>query len=325
MQRKGSLVLDKKDKHLLYLLDVNARTPFSELGKKTRISKQLVKYRIERLQKEGIVKGYYPLIDHSKLGFIPIRVYIKFTGLNPSKKKEIIDYLSGEAKVWIVGLLSGKWDLVFGISIRKVGDFHEFWDKFLEFYLQFVKSYSSSIYSPIYHYSTSYLIDSKDFSRVRIIGEGEKADFDSKDILILKALSLDARSSLLDISSKVRLSPKSVHLRIKRMESAGIIQGYRALVDLDKLGYEHFKVEIRLVDYRNLSRLLPLCHSHPNIYEVNKTIGNETIELEFHVRSINEMNSIIGSIENSLPNTVGSVDYLQIMSIEKITFMPDIK
>jgi Lrp/AsnC family leucine-responsive transcriptional regulator len=59
---------------------------------------------------------------------------------------------------------------------------------------------------------------------------------DQRDLAILRVLQTDARATYSDISKKVGLSPSSVHQRVRKLEEAGVIQGYRAVVDFESLG-----------------------------------------------------------------------------------------
>lgn len=61
---------------------------------------------------------------------------------------------------------------------------------------------------------------------------------DETDVKILKALTLDARLSSRQIAKQCDISIGTVLSRIKKMESEGIITGYTALLDQEKLGYE---------------------------------------------------------------------------------------
>jgi DNA-binding Lrp family transcriptional regulator len=58
------------------------------------------------------------------------------------------------------------------------------------------------------------------------------------DLKILKGLLADARFSSRQIAKNVGVSVGTVLSRIKRMEEGGIIKGYSALLDHEKLGYE---------------------------------------------------------------------------------------
>jgi len=60
---------------------------------------------------------------------------------------------------------------------------------------------------------------------------------DETDVKILKALTLNARLSSRQIAKQSGVSIGTVLSRIKRMEEEGIIKGYSALLDHEKLGY----------------------------------------------------------------------------------------
>ena len=322
MKRKTVLKLDKRDRQLLYFLDLNGRASFSELAKKTAMSKQLVKYRIDRLEKEGFIKGYYAMIDTSKLGYITFRTYLKFRNLTPKNKEEIINYLKNQDEIWAVVLIVGKWDVALGISVKDIYHFYDIWESFLKKYINKIKDYKISIYSPIYHFSKAYLTEQQDNSKIRILGGRTAEEVDEKDIKILKLISKNARMPLISIANELKMSAEVVNYRIKQLEKKEIIQGYRAMIDIDKLGYEFYKVEIRLSRYDNFNSILEFCHRHPNIYQIDKTIGGETLEVEFHVRSLKEMLNIIEEFEKTFPEIIENFDYLTVLSEEKTTYMP---
>jgi len=61
---------------------------------------------------------------------------------------------------------------------------------------------------------------------------------DETDVKILKTLLSDARLSSRQIAKQCGVSIGTVLSRIKKMEKEGIIKGYSALLDDEKLGYE---------------------------------------------------------------------------------------
>ncbi|HTV86261.1 MAG TPA: Lrp/AsnC family transcriptional regulator [Dyella sp.] len=64
-----------------------------------------------------------------------------------------------------------------------------------------------------------------------------KPEWDAKDWQLLEALQHDARLGYAELGRKVRLSAPAVAERVKRMEDAGVITGYRAVIDPKRLGY----------------------------------------------------------------------------------------
>ena len=53
---------------------------------------------------------------------------------------------------------------------------------------------------------------------------------------ILRLLATDGRMSYTDLGKATGLSTSAVHQRVKRLEKAGVISGYRALIDPAALG-----------------------------------------------------------------------------------------
>jgi DNA-binding Lrp family transcriptional regulator len=63
-------------------------------------------------------------------------------------------------------------------------------------------------------------------------------DLNETDIRILQGLLEDARFSSRQLAKKVGVSVGTVLSRIEKMKRAGIIKGYSAVLDHEKLGYE---------------------------------------------------------------------------------------
>ena len=61
--------LDLKDRKILYELDINARRSDSEIAKKVGLGRDVVRYRIQRLQREGYINYFMTLLNTMKLGY----------------------------------------------------------------------------------------------------------------------------------------------------------------------------------------------------------------------------------------------------------------
>lgn len=59
---------------------------------------------------------------------------------------------------------------------------------------------------------------------------------DDRDLAIIACLQDDARATYADVASRVGLSASSVHERVRKLEAAGTIRGYRAVVDPEAIG-----------------------------------------------------------------------------------------
>ena len=64
----------------------------------------------------------------------------------------------------------------------------------------------------------------------------QNLDFDDVDKIIVKNVARDARKSSREIAKETRVSHQTVLSRIRKLEQNGVIKGYTALLDWEKLG-----------------------------------------------------------------------------------------
>lgn len=94
--------------------------------------------------------------------------------------------------------------------------------------------------------------------------------FDQLDRTILEELQMDGRLSIADLARKIHLSSPAVYQRIKRLERAGLIRQYVALLDRERVGY----------DLLCFVRLSLKQHTREQLAEVQAVIGGLSAVLE---------------------------------------------
>lgn len=123
---------------------------------------------------------------------------------------------------------------------------------------------------------------------------------------ILEELQKNARSPLTEISKKVGISAPAVSERIQKMEDAGIIGGYKAELDMNKLGYSlgvYISIKIR---FGLVKKFQDLIQSVPEIYECYKLTGHDCMMMKGfvkdpkHLESLNDQLSQYGELTTSL-------------------------
>jgi len=60
---------------------------------------------------------------------------------------------------------------------------------------------------------------------------------DELDKAILNALNKNARMSFRQAAKKLRISPTTLHNKVKKLENSGVIKGYIPLIDTESVGY----------------------------------------------------------------------------------------
>ena len=83
--------MDKIDLKLLSLLQENARYPLKHLAEEVFLSSPAVSTRIDRLEKQGIIKGYTAVVDPLKLGY-HVTAFINLE-MHPSQKPSFYPFI----------------------------------------------------------------------------------------------------------------------------------------------------------------------------------------------------------------------------------------
>ena len=168
--------LDIKDKKIFHQLDLNARQSNSKIAKKIRLSKDVVNYRIKRLEKLGLISGYYTIIDFSRLGYLSLRVYLKLIDITPTKEKEIINFLTNHKKVFFLAKIDGPFDLAFGTWIKEIYEFEDFYLNFKKKFKQYIDQEQISVFTKAHHFHRAYLLNKKfDESKPEFFGASNPA------------------------------------------------------------------------------------------------------------------------------------------------------
>ena len=139
--------LDSKDHKILYQLYLNSRQSLSYIGKKVGLPKNVVKYRIDRLETRGIIKNYNAMIDVFKLGYSVYKLNFVFQYASPEKEKEIIQYFVDYDNTWSVSSAKGRYDFITTILVKNQNHFYSFYEDTLKRYRNFLKEiYFSQLY-----------------------------------------------------------------------------------------------------------------------------------------------------------------------------------
>jgi Lrp/AsnC family transcriptional regulator, leucine-responsive regulatory protein len=114
---------------------------------------------------------------------------------------------------------------------------------------------------------------------------------DSYDTRILAELQADARLSLAELGRRVHLSQPAVAERVKKLEAAGVITGYRARVDLAALGYGiRAMVRIGRCDFDGMTRLV---RSLPEVVNAWNITGEDSWLIEIAVADVAHLDRVI--------------------------------
>jgi len=318
--------LDLRDKKLLYELDINSRQSTSQLGKKSNLSKQGVTVKINNFLKQGVITSFPSVLNISLIGFLSFRIYIKLIDIPPKKEEEFRDYLINNSDVsWVVGC-EGVWDYIFVVFPRSFDEFEKFSLELNNHYGRYIEKKDLALVTVSNHFRCGYLLGKKkDIPAMVYAGQPKKViELDKTDKNILTLLSKDAKISLVDISKKLNLSPKTASYRIDKMTKLNIIEGFTISVDLNNIGFERYKLFIRVKDMneKREKEFIKYAQLHPYILYYSKSIGTNDVELEFIVKNNAQLREILSDIREKFSDIIKSYEILKIYKEFKLNYYP---
>jgi Lrp/AsnC family transcriptional regulator, leucine-responsive regulatory protein len=114
---------------------------------------------------------------------------------------------------------------------------------------------------------------------------------DHHDTRILAELQADARLSMAELGRRVHLSQPAVTERVRKLEAAGVITGYRATVDLSRLGYG-IRAVVR-VGRTEYERMVKLIGQTPEVVNAYNVTGEDSWMLEIAVIDVPHLDAVV--------------------------------
>jgi Lrp/AsnC family leucine-responsive transcriptional regulator len=116
---------------------------------------------------------------------------------------------------------------------------------------------------------------------------------DRVNAAILRALIDAPRMSTSELARKVGMSAPAVRERVQRLEEAGILQGWRLVVDPALLGYP-VAVMIRVRPMPGqLSSTIELARNTPRVVECHRVTGEDCFIMRAHLESIEALDGLL--------------------------------
>ncbi len=316
--------LTRHDRKILFELDKHSNLSLSELAKKLQRSKPFVLYRISRLEHEGVITGYNAIVDMTKLGYFSFRIYFDMHQMTGADGQEFVHFIKKNyPQVWTITSMHGKWDYALFLGVKNILELHQIWDGIMLEYKQKIKKYNLGVYAPIYNFNRRFFMETREQRIARIYGEGTLAEIDDLDWKIIQEYAPHVRKSSLEIGKKLGVTADTIRNRIKKLEQKKVICGYKIGLNLDKLGYESYRVDIELTSTKENSRLFEYCKQHKNIYQINKSIGGANFEMEIIVKDQQELLEVIDQLKQEFKSVIDDVEYFGFSTFHMLNYIPD--
>jgi Lrp/AsnC family leucine-responsive transcriptional regulator len=131
---------------------------------------------------------------------------------------------------------------------------------------------------------------------------------DATDWRLLEALQRDGRASYAELARTVAMSASAVTERVRRLEEAGVITGYSAVIDHERIGLPVLALVRLRYPHGNYKPFHDMLASTPEVLEAHHVTGDDCFVLKVAARSMRHLEEVTGRI-SGLGSVTTSVVY----------------
>jgi len=317
------LKLDKKDKKILKELFLDARKSYSRIGKKTRLSKQVVEYRIKKLKERKIIKKFTIQVDNMKLGYQLYVLKLDLMTIKKETEQKLIDFFKNHEFVKSIASCTGVWDFYIIFCSKDITHFDNIMREFINISEKYLLNYSVNRILKEYMFPNNYLINeniSYDYVKA-----DNKVNYDEKDLIILKCLEKDSRITLPIIAKKVKLTSEAVKYRLKKLKEKKIIVKFIPEIDISSFDYEWYCISLNLKNKENKTetKIKTYLETLPEVISIIQYAGKRTIDFDIHVHTSQELLEVIDNIKNNYSEEIQDIQSMLVFKLHKNIHIPE--
>lgn len=119
---------------------------------------------------------------------------------------------------------------------------------------------------------------------------------DKKDWLILQALQEDARQSLAALGKRIGLSQPAMSERVRKLEDAGVIEGYSARVNLKKIGVGLTAIIRIETTHDGIAPYLLLFEAMPEVLAADRVTGQDCFIVRCAIAEPGDLERVVDAL-----------------------------
>ena len=120
-------ILDPLDERIIAELRLNARAAHAELAAKVNLSRNAVRQRIERLERDGAILGYTVLTGDGRQASSQINAVIFVYRYDRMRGEDVLQALRAIPEVIQCDVMSGEFDLMLRVGASSPQRVHQVW------------------------------------------------------------------------------------------------------------------------------------------------------------------------------------------------------
>jgi len=314
--------IDLLDRKIIYHLDLDARQPASAIAKKLKVPKQTISFRINRLTKNNIIKGYYALIDTSLIGMYFTKIFIRLNELNSERRKEILDFVAKQQGISQVLLMEGKYDVQLLFLGKENKEMIQLMDNIYSFCGKEIKEKEIMPIETLYKFNLKTFYKEEKESMIKIKSDRINFKIDPLSWKVLKEISNDARMSVLEIAKNLKISSQLAQYHLKKLIKEKVILGFSISINYEAIERYPYHLTFQMNDHKVIPQFIQFLRQHDKSIFAARKIGNYDCSTEILVKDNNDLRSFVNEIMDLFADKINELDIMLIYYEYKLRLYP---
>lgn len=146
---------------------------------------------------------------------------------------------------------------------------------------------------------------------------------DRLDYTILSCLSQRARMTWAELASHLRISPPATADRVRKLEDAGVIEGYAVLLNPASLGYDLTAfIAVTLEHPSDRTAFLEHIAALPAVQECHHMAGDDDYLMKVRCRNTRDLEHLISEVLKEIPGVIKTRTSIALSTLKETPTLP---
>lgn len=304
--------LTPKERDVFVMLEYEPGLTAERIAKQLRTSAATVNYTIRRLIDREMIRPRC-FINSFNLGFLDVGFFFSLSEQSKSSREKLIARFQSDPSVAYFGSILGDYQYMAVILCRDLSDFSSIIMRLTGNHGGIVSDKRIVPRTSVMRFARKYLNPKLASDKVLTLAKsGDLYQLDQIDEKLIWILGNQPFYSLRQLAKNSGMPLATVDRRLKRLQSAGVIQGFFYDLNVAKLGIQSFRL---LVHVQGLScavrrAIITLCKKHPSTVYLIEALGSWDFEIGFETSDPRAISPFVEELYSATDRRISSVEIL---------------
>jgi DNA-binding Lrp family transcriptional regulator len=300
------MIINSKDKLILFELFQNARQPLSKIARTLKIPEKSVANRVQKMIDDKVIRKFTAIVNYQNLGMNRHSLYLDLKAEDRDKERQLVEEVLKITDVSCCYFLHevSKWKLYISVWTSTIGEYDEIQSKIMGIFGQNVINYISFQSVRSYTYLSRILNPAK-IAKCDVMEGVKYIKLTEDEKKLVRILKNNSRMPLLEIAKELNVHTDTVKRKIKKLTDQNVILRFYPLINFQKVGVREYTFISRLNPSSENARekteeFIKWARNNHHFVIVIKAVGWVNLYYAFQVENDEQFKEIRREIQNRI-------------------------